>query len=188
MITQTASQQAVSGGLSAAPSPQVPAAEIEAQVNVWPCSGEPNPKSQELLLHFLAQNWSSSGLRPTSSWPALIARVCLTVAKLLNIPPEKSPTQLPCSPETRWHGKASVPGHSCRISVRGRQKLLPTPTAVSKAADVQSCAHFLQEVAAVCPLPAQLLSFLLKISAWEGVTGMSRTMMEQEGMSSSSWP
>lgn len=68
---------------------------------------------------------------PASSWPALMDGVCLTMAKLLNIPPIKSITQLSCFPETPWHGKASALGHLGHISARGQQKLPSAPTARS---------------------------------------------------------
>lgn len=61
-----------------------------------------------MLTSVLGGGWERD---PTSSWPALTAGVCLTVAKLLNIAPVKSITQLPCFPETHWHGKASALGH-----------------------------------------------------------------------------
>lgn len=61
-----------------------------------------------VLTSIVGSGWERD---PTSSWPPLIAAVCLTVPKLLNIPPVKSVTQLPGFPETRGHGKASALGH-----------------------------------------------------------------------------
>lgn len=71
------------------------------------------------------------GRDAASPWPALTAGVCLTMAKLLNVPPVGSITQLPCFPETHRHGKASAPGHERHISAWGQQKLPPTPAAGS---------------------------------------------------------